>query len=84
MDLPFPGILHTGVPHYYWGAELGETEEAFSRRRAAELEQLIVREGPESVGAFIAEPVLGTGGIIPHLRAIGTKFRLCSSAMTFF
>lgn len=65
MDLPFPGILHTGAPHYYWGAEPGETEESFSGRRAAELEALIVREGPETVGAFIAEPVLGTGGITP-------------------
>lgn len=65
MDLPFPGILHTGTPHHYWGAEPGETEEAFSRRRAAELEELILREGPETVGAFIAEPVLGTGGITP-------------------
>lgn len=65
MDLPFPGILHTGTPHHYWGAEPGETEESFSRRRAAELEELIVREGPETIGAFIAEPVLGTGGITP-------------------
>lgn len=65
MDLPFPGILHTGSPHHYWGAEPGESEEEFSRRRAAELDALIVREGPETVGAFIAEPVLGTGGITP-------------------
>lgn len=65
MDLPVPGILHTGAPHHYWGGEPGETEEAFSRRRAAELEKLILREGPETVGAFIAEPVLGTGGITP-------------------
>jgi L-2,4-diaminobutyrate transaminase len=65
MDLPIAGILHTGVAHHYWGSEGGETEEAFSRRRAAELEALIVREGPETVGAFIAEPVLGTGGLIP-------------------
>lgn len=65
MDLPFPGILHTGAPHHYWGAEAGETEEAFSRRRATELDELIVREGPDTIGAFIAEPVLGTGGITP-------------------
>ncbi|WP_407185348.1 aminotransferase [Bradyrhizobium centrosematis] len=65
MNLPFPGILHTGSPHHYWGAEPGETEESFSRRRAAELEELILREGPETIGAFIAEPVLGTGGITP-------------------
>ncbi|MET4236471.1 L-2,4-diaminobutyrate transaminase [Bradyrhizobium sp. LA6.10] len=79
MDLPFPGILHTGAPHHYWGAEPGETEESFSRRRAAELEALIVREGPETIGAFIAEPVLGTGGIIPppagYWREIQTVLR---------
>ncbi|AVZ17508.1 aspartate aminotransferase family protein [Pseudomonas aeruginosa] len=65
MDLPVSGILRTGVPHYYWGAEPGETEEQFSARRAQELEELILREGPDTIGAFIAEPVLGTGGITP-------------------
>ncbi|WP_216675249.1 aspartate aminotransferase family protein [Paraburkholderia elongata] len=65
MDLPVSGILHTGVPHYYWGANPSETELEFSARRARELEELILREGPETVGAFIAEPVLGTGGITP-------------------
>lgn len=65
MDLPVTGILRTGAPHYYWGAEAGETEEQFSARRAQELEQLILREDPDTIGAFIAEPVLGTGGITP-------------------
>jgi len=65
MDLPVSGILHTGVPHYYWGAEAGESELDFSRRRAAELERMILDEGADTVGAFIAEPVPGTGGIIP-------------------
>ncbi|MBF8767874.1 aspartate aminotransferase family protein [Pseudomonas fulva] len=65
MDLPIAGILRTGAPHYYWGAELGETELEFSARRARELEELILREGPDTIGAFIAEPVLGTGGITP-------------------
>lgn len=65
MDLPVSGILHTGAPHYYWGAQEGETEGAFSERRARELDALIEKEGPDTVGAFIAEPVLGTGGIIP-------------------
>src|SRR5215207_519004 len=64
MDLPVSGVLHTGAPHFYWGAEKGETEEQFSDRRARELDELIVREGPGTVGGFIAEPVLGTGGII--------------------
>ncbi|MFB9984908.1 aspartate aminotransferase family protein [Mesorhizobium kowhaii] len=65
MDLPLPQIVHTGAPHHYWGANPGETEREFSARRAAELDQLIERLGPDNVGAFIAEPVLGTGGITP-------------------
>ena len=68
MNLPVGGILHAGVPHHYWGAEPGESEQQFSSRRARELDEMIVREGPETVGAFIAEPVLGTGGIIPPPR----------------
>lgn len=65
MDLPRSIVLHTGAPHHYWGAEPDETERDFSRRRAEELEALILRESPDTVGAFIAEPVLGTGGLIP-------------------
>lgn len=65
MDLPLSQIVHTGVPHYYWGGKVGETEAEFSSRRAAELDELIEREGPDTVGAFIGEPVLGTGGITP-------------------
>jgi L-2,4-diaminobutyrate transaminase len=65
MDLPVAAILRTGAPHYYFGAKPGETEEQFSQRRAMELEALIVREDPETIGAFIGEPVLGTGGLIP-------------------
>ncbi|QJU56954.1 aminotransferase class III-fold pyridoxal phosphate-dependent enzyme [Sphingomonas sp. AP4-R1] len=65
MDLPLPIIRHAGVPHHYWGADDGEDEQAFSARRAAELNDLIEREGADTVGGFIAEPVLGTGGIIP-------------------
>jgi L-2,4-diaminobutyrate transaminase len=65
MDLPRGGILHAGVAHHYWGAAPGESEEGFSQRRARELDELIMREGPETVGAFIAEPVMGTGGITP-------------------
>lgn len=65
MDLPVSGILHAGVPHHYWGAEEGESETDFSLRRARELDAMIQREGPDTVAAFIGEPVLGTGGIIP-------------------
>src|SRR5665213_964323 len=44
MDLPLPHIIHTGAPHYYWGAHDGESELAFSRRRAVELNGLIERD----------------------------------------
>ncbi|RUV84968.1 aspartate aminotransferase family protein [Mesorhizobium sp. M1A.F.Ca.IN.020.06.1.1] len=65
MDLPLTQIVHTGVPHHYWGANPGETEQEFSARRAEELDQLIEGLGANNVGAFIGEPVLGTGGITP-------------------
>jgi L-2,4-diaminobutyrate transaminase len=65
FDLPQGPILHTGAPYYYREARPGETEHDFSNRLASELEELIMREGPETVAAFIGEPVLGTGGLIP-------------------
>ena len=65
FDLPIAQIKHTTTPHYYRQHQPGETEEQFSQRCAEELEQLILAEGPETVAAFIAEPVLGTGGIVP-------------------
>ena len=66
MDLPVPAIVRTGAPHYYWGGEPGESEEQFSARRAAGAQaSLILREGSETIGAFIGEPVLGTGGLTP-------------------
>ena len=64
FDLPLPGFLHAGCPHYYRFALDGETEEEFASRLADELEALIVKEGPETVAAFIAEPVMGAGGVI--------------------
>lgn len=65
FDLPQGPVLRTRCPHHWRGAEPGESEAAFSLRCATELEALIEREGPETIGAFIAEPMLGTGGIIP-------------------
>ncbi|HEY2532610.1 MAG TPA: aminotransferase [Xanthobacteraceae bacterium] len=64
FDLPLPGFLHAGCPHYYRCAQEGESEEDFATRLAAELDALIVREGPDRVAAFIAEPVMGAGGVI--------------------
>jgi L-2,4-diaminobutyrate transaminase len=65
FDLPFPQVKHTMCPHYWKYAEAGESERDFSRRCAAELERLILAEGPETVAAFIGEPAMGTGGLIP-------------------
>ncbi len=65
FDLPIDSILHTLAPHYYWNAEDGMSETEFSQHCADELEKMILMEGPETVGAFIGEPVMGTGGLIP-------------------
>lgn len=65
FDLPLGPILHTSSPHAYWNAEPGMSERDFSHRCVKELEALIEREGAETIGAFIAEPVMGTGGLIP-------------------
>lgn len=66
FGLPFPDFRHTEFPHYYRLHEEGESEEQFSARMADALETLILAEDPETVGAFIAEPVMGAGGgIVP-------------------
>ncbi|EOA30373.1 hypothetical protein CARUB_v10013496mg [Capsella rubella] len=65
FDLPAPFVLHTDCPHYWRFHLPGESEEEFSTRLAKNLEDLIIKEGPETIGAFIAEPVMGAGGVIP-------------------
>ena len=64
FDLPIARIHHTGTPHYWREGRDGETEEEFSARLAAELDAQIIAEGPDTVAAFIAEPVMGAGGVI--------------------
>jgi len=64
FDLPIAGILHTSCPHHYRFAQAGESEEEFSTRLAAELDEMIEKEGPDTVAAFIAEPVMGAGGAL--------------------
>lgn len=65
FDLPAPFVLHTDCPHYWRYHLPGETEEDFSTRLANNLENLILKEGPDTIAAFIAEPVMGAGGVIP-------------------
>ena len=64
FDLPIANVLHTSCPHYWRHGQDGETEEAFAARMAQDLEDLILREGPDTVAAFIAEPIMGAGGVI--------------------
>lgn len=64
FDLPIQNILHVDCPHYYRFGEEGESEEDFASRMAASLEERILAEGPDTVAAFIAEPIMGAGGVI--------------------
>ena len=64
FDLPIARVLHTDCPHYYRGAQPGEDEETYAARLSDNLEQMILREGPDTVAAFFAEPVMGAGGVI--------------------
>ena len=64
FDLPIPNIIHASRPHYYRGARLGESEDAYASRLASELDQQILAEGPDTVAAMIAEPVMGAGGVL--------------------
>ena len=64
FGLPFANFKHTEFPHYYRRHEPGESEDQFSDRMAQALEALIEAEGPDTIGAFFAEPVMGAGGAI--------------------
>lgn len=80
FDLPVSGFIHTACPDHLRFAQPGESQEQFATRLAAELDALIVAEGPESVAAFIAEPIMGVGGVImppntyfPKIQAVLRK-----------
>ncbi|RDD70888.1 aspartate aminotransferase family protein [Paracoccus versutus] len=68
FDLPLAQVIHTKAPYYYRRKDAGMTEEQFSAHCAEELERLIAAEGADTIAAFIGEPVLGTGGIVPPPR----------------
>jgi L-2,4-diaminobutyrate transaminase len=75
FDLPLPQILHTSPAYHYRHAAPGQSEEDYASALAAELEQLIEREGPDTVAAFIAEPVMGAGGVVPPPRGYFEKIQ---------
>ncbi|MDA8231563.1 MAG: aspartate aminotransferase family protein [Magnetospirillum sp.] len=64
FDLPIGGVLRAGCPHYWRYGRPGETEEEFATRLAEDLERQVLAEGPDTVAAFFAEPVMGAGGVI--------------------
>jgi len=65
FGLPLPGFLHADCPHFWRYGLPGETELTFSQRLARNLEEMIVREGPDTIAGMFAEPVQGAGGVIP-------------------
>ena len=65
FDLPLSQVLHTEAPYYFRRTDLSMSESQFVAHCASELEALIEREGADTIAAFIGEPVLGTGGIVP-------------------
>jgi 4-aminobutyrate---pyruvate transaminase len=75
FGLPFPEFRHTEYPHYYRRHHDGESEEQFATRMADALEQLILSEGPDTVGGFIAEPVMGAGGGLTPPRTYWEKIQ---------
>jgi L-2,4-diaminobutyrate transaminase len=64
FNLPIREVRHTTCPDIYRGKPEGMSERDYSKKLAADLADLIEQEGPETVGAFIAEPVMGTGGVL--------------------
>lgn len=64
FDMPIKGVIHAACPHHYRFAEPNESEAAFADRMVADLASIIDREGPETIAAFIAEPIMGTGGVL--------------------
>ncbi|MGH1416158.1 MAG: aspartate aminotransferase family protein [Pelagimonas sp.] len=65
FDLPVDQVIHTDAPYYFRRTDQGQSEAAFVAQCVASLEELIAREGADKIAAFIGEPVLGTGGIVP-------------------
>ena len=65
FDLPLAQVMHTVAPDYFRRADLGQSEAQFVAHCVAELEEMIAREGADTIAAFIGEPLLGTGGIVP-------------------
>jgi 4-aminobutyrate--pyruvate transaminase len=75
FDLPLPFVRHLTCPNLWRFGLPGESEEEFATRLADELDKTIVAEGPETVAAFIGEPVMGAGGVMPPPRTYWEKIQ---------
>ncbi|MGH7102911.1 MAG: aminotransferase, partial [Acetobacteraceae bacterium] len=75
FDVPLPGFVHTITPHFYHGAAPGQSEEDFATHCAEELEKLIEAEGPDTIAAMFAEPIMGAGGVIIPPRGYFPKIQ---------
>ena len=64
FDLPAIPVMHVETPHHYRHAEQGESEEAYASRLAQSLDDQIMKAGADTIAAFIAEPVMGAGGVV--------------------
>src|SRR5262249_44757199 len=64
FDLPLPDVIHAPFPHFYRHGRDSETEEQFAERMIADIKDIIVQNGADTVAAFIAEPIMGTGGVV--------------------
>ncbi len=65
FDLPLAQVIHTDMPYYYRREDAAQSEADFTTQCVEALERLIEAEGADTIAAFIGEPVLGTGGIVP-------------------
>jgi 4-aminobutyrate--pyruvate transaminase len=76
FNLPLDGFLHVRCPHFYRQSQPGESEERFAGRLVDEIEAKILQEGPETIAAFFAEPVMAAGGVIVPPKAYFAKLQL--------
>ncbi len=81
FDLPMARVIHTSAPHFYRNGAPGETEDEFADRLARDLEELILAEDPDTIAAFIAEPIMGAGGVVvppkgyfPKMQAVLARY----------
>ncbi|MGV6812741.1 MAG: aminotransferase [Brevirhabdus sp.] len=65
FDLPLAHVVHTDAPYFFRRDQMDQSEQEFVAQCVASLEDLIEREGADTIAAFIGEPALGTGGLVP-------------------